>query len=279
MMKMSSASTANLTPITLRFGVFFDGTGNNQHNAMTMGEQGDKGGSYGNALSNVALLHALYPADAAYADGPQAFLKRYVEGVGTLAGEADHVYASATGHGRTGAEARVAEALQGMAEQLQAWRRAHPQATLEGVEFDLFGFSRGAAAVRHLANLLHEGAGGLLSVACETSINFIGLFDTVAAIIAPYRVTSTLQTAATVACAWAWVRVLPGTWCNWWPRMSGGITSRWCAVATTSCCRACTRILGVVTRRPFWSRCCCASRSPSVCPQACVSSSAASMPR
>lgn len=187
MMKMSSASTPNLTPITLRFGVFFDGTGNNQHNAMTMGEQGDKGGSYGNALSNVALLHALYPAEAANAEGPQAFLKHYVEGVGTLAGEADHVYASATGHGRTGAEARVAEALQGMAEQLQAWRQAHPQATLEGVEFDLFGFSRGAAAVRHLANLLHEGAGGLLSVACETSINFIGLFDTVAAIIAPLQ--------------------------------------------------------------------------------------------
>ena len=82
---------------------------------------------------------------------------------------------------------RNAEALQAMAEQLQAWRRAHPQATLEGVEFDLFGFSRGAAAVRHLANLLHEGAGGLLSVACETSINFIGLFDTVAAIIAPLQ--------------------------------------------------------------------------------------------
>lgn len=186
MMKMSSASTANLTPVTLRFGVFFDGTGNNLHNATAEGEQGDKGGSYGNALSNVALLHALYPADAACADGPQAFLKRYVEGVGTLAGEADHVYASATGHGRTGAEARVAEALQGMAEQLRAWRQAHPQATLEGVEFDLFGFSRGAAAVRHLANLLHEGAGGLL-LACKTSINFIGLFDTVAAIIAPLQ--------------------------------------------------------------------------------------------
>ncbi|HBM66878.1 MAG TPA: type IV secretion protein Rhs [Pseudomonas sp.] len=187
MMKMSSASTANLTPVTLRFGVFFDGTGNNLHNATAEGEQGDKGGSYGNALSNVALLHALYPADAAGADGPQAFLKRYVEGVGTQAGEADHVYASATGHGRTGAEGRVAEALQGMAEQLRAWRQAHPQATLEGVEFDLFGFSRGAAAVRHLANLLHDGAGGLLSLACKTSINFIGLFDTVAAIIAPLQ--------------------------------------------------------------------------------------------
>lgn len=186
MMKLSSG-TPTSAPVTLRFGVFFDGTGNNQHNATTVDEQGGKGGSYDNALSNVALLHALYPADTANADGAQAFLKRYVQGVGTLAGEADHVYASATGRGRTGAEARVAEALQGIAEQLQGWRRAHPQVSLERLEFDLFGFSRGAAAVRHLANLLHDGAGDLLSVACDTTINFIGLFDTVAAIIAPLQ--------------------------------------------------------------------------------------------
>ncbi|MBK4997467.1 DUF2235 domain-containing protein, partial [Pseudomonas sp. S37] len=183
-MKLSSGGTPTPERITLRFGVFFDGTGNNQHNATALAGQG---GSYANALSNVALLHALYPADATRADGQLAFLKHYVEGVGTLAGEADQVYASATGRGRTGAEARVAEALQGIAGQLQAWSQAHPQLLLERLEFDLFGFSRGAAAVRHLANLLHEGADGLLPVTCGISINFIGLFDTVAAIIAPLQ--------------------------------------------------------------------------------------------
>ncbi|MBI6922006.1 MULTISPECIES: DUF2235 domain-containing protein [Pseudomonas] len=184
MMKMSSGSTPIPTPATLRFGVFFDGTGNNRHNSMAVDEQR---GSYGNALSNVALLHALYPAGEADADGTRVFLKRYVEGVGTLAGEADHAYAAATGCGRTGVEARVAEALQGMAEQLQGWCRAHPQAAVARVEFDLFGFSRGAAAARHLGNLLQDGAGGLLPIACDISINFIGLFDTVAAIIAPLQ--------------------------------------------------------------------------------------------
>ncbi|PYB69288.1 type IV secretion protein Rhs [Pseudomonas sp. LB-090624] len=183
-MKSSSDSRANPAPVTLRFGLFFDGTGNNQHNAMAMAEQG---GSNPDALSNVALLHALYPADSPDAGGPLRFLKRYVEGVGTLAGEADHVYASATGRGRTGAEARVGEALQGIAGQLRGWCRAHPQASLARVEFDLFGFSRGAAAARHLANLLHDDAGGLLPVACDITINFIGLFDTVAAIIAPLQ--------------------------------------------------------------------------------------------
>ncbi|CAI3797840.1 hypothetical protein GLGCALEP_01928 [Pseudomonas sp. MM221] len=171
----------------VRFGVFFDGTGNNQRNAIPAQANGGKGASYSNALSNVAVLHALYPAEGASADGSVAFLSRYVEGTGTLAGEADDTYASATGRGRTGVEARVSEALEGIAKQLREWGQAHPQALLDGVEFDLFGFSRGAAAVRHLANLLHTDGGRLLAVPCGITINFIGLYDTVAAIIAPLR--------------------------------------------------------------------------------------------
>ncbi|SPO60525.1 Type IV secretion protein Rhs, partial [Pseudomonas inefficax] len=186
-MDLNSCSNARTTPLTLRFGVFFDGTGNNLNNVMAVDAPAGKGASYANALSNVALLHALYPAQGANADGTMAFLKRYVEGVGTLAGEADHAYASATGCGSRGAEARVEEALAGIAGQLRAWCEAHPQARLERVEFDLFGFSRGAAAVRHLANLLHDGGGERLVVPCGIVINFIGLFDTVAAIIAPLK--------------------------------------------------------------------------------------------
>ncbi|MGK0151661.1 T6SS phospholipase effector Tle1-like catalytic domain-containing protein [Pseudomonas putida] len=186
-MDLNSCSTAHITPVTLRFGVFFDGTGNNLNNVMPVDAPGGKGGSYANALSNVALLYALYPAQGAGADGATAFLKRYVEGVGTLAGEEDHVYAFFTGRGCRGAETRVNEALEGIAGQLREWGQANPQARLERVEFDLFGFSRGAAAVRHLANLLHDGGGSLLAVPCGIVINFIGLFDTVAAIIAPLQ--------------------------------------------------------------------------------------------
>ncbi|MCE7765952.1 DUF2235 domain-containing protein [Pseudomonas putida] len=171
----------------LRIGVFFDGTGNNQHNVMPTESNGGKGASYTNALSNVALLHALYPAEGPSGDGAMAFLSRYVEGVGTLAGAEDHAYASATGRGRTGVEARVTEALEGIAGQLRDWAHAHPLARLEGIEFDLFGFSRGAAAVRHLANLLRADGGRMLAVTCGITINFIGLFDTVAAIIAPFQ--------------------------------------------------------------------------------------------
>lgn len=183
-MVASNGGTPTPRRITLRFGVFFDGTGNNQHNATALAGHG---GSYANALSNVALLHALYPAQAADGEARRVFFKCYMEGIGTLAGETDPVYASATGRGRTGVEARVAEALQVIAGQLQGWCRAHPQCVPARLEFDLFGFSRGAAAVRHLANLLHDGAGQLLPVACDIAINFMGLFDTVAAIIAPLQ--------------------------------------------------------------------------------------------
>lgn len=175
------------TTMILRFGVFFDGTGNNQHNVMPTESNGGKGASYTNALSNVALLHALYPAEGASGDGAMAFLSRYVQGVGTLEGAEDHAYASATGRGRTGVEARVTEALEGIAGQLRDWAHAHPLTRLEGVEFDLFGFSRGAAAVRHLANLLYADGGRVLAVTCDITINFIGLFDTVAAIVAPLQ--------------------------------------------------------------------------------------------
>ncbi|WEK29525.1 MAG: DUF2235 domain-containing protein [Candidatus Pseudomonas phytovorans] len=186
-MELNSCSTATVAPVTLRFGVFFDGTGNNQHNAIPADASGGTGASYANALSNVALLHALYPVQGADTGGAKVFLKCYVEGVGTLAGEADGAYASATGRGHTGVQARVAEALAALAGQLRDWRQAHPQAVLAQVEFDLLGFSRGAAAARHMANLLHDDGGRLLQVPCAITVNFIGLFDTVAAIIAPLQ--------------------------------------------------------------------------------------------
>lgn len=153
--------------MTLRVGIFFDGTGNNQCN-LALGGNGE-GGSYGNALSNVALLHALYPTGPV---GDQIFIKRYVPGVGTREGAADSLYGQATGGGRTGVEARVAEVL--------AWLEGQQleRSVSAPLAFDLFGFSRGAAAARHLANRLVEA---------QWSINFIGLFDTVAAIVEPLR--------------------------------------------------------------------------------------------
>ncbi|WP_060508117.1 DUF2235 domain-containing protein [Pseudomonas sp. NBRC 111124] len=149
----------------VRVGIFFDGTGNNQGNATQ-------------PPSNIALLHGLYPQGQV---GAQQFIKLYVEGVGTTTGAPDSLYAQATGRGATGVQARVSQALTGVAEQLRLL------AVPERVEFDLFGFSRGAAAARHLANQLGTEEDLPAELQRARAINFIGLFDTVAAIVDPLR--------------------------------------------------------------------------------------------
>ncbi|MCZ9636662.1 DUF2235 domain-containing protein [Pseudomonas putida] len=181
-MSQQHATPASPRPVIVRMGVFFDGTGNNQGNASfsPLGS-GCEGGSYGNARSNVALLHALYPSGPV--DG-HLYLKHYVQGIGTTEGAADSTYGKATGCGETGIEARVEQALMRLDEQLHRYPDVEPAC----IEFDLFGFSRGAAAARHLANRLAKGASGLpVALQGDRQINFIGLFDTVAALVAPLK--------------------------------------------------------------------------------------------
>jgi len=168
---------------TLRVGIFFDGTGNNQANAMD--SDGGEAGSYGNAPSNIALLHALYPSGRM---GDQCFLKLYVEGVGTVQGAPDSAYDGLTGRGCTGVQARVDTALLDVAEQVRHCLASAPQVLPGYIAFDLFGFSRGAAAARHLANRLAKGGQSLPSeLQGDRVIEFVGLFDTVAAIVAPLQ--------------------------------------------------------------------------------------------
>ncbi|MFK3776143.1 phospholipase effector Tle1 domain-containing protein [Pseudomonas sp. NPDC089406] len=165
---------------TIHIGVFFDGTGNNQANATaTLGSPAN--GSYANARSNIALLHELYPTGKV---GGRQHLKLYVQGIGTNQGQPDSLFAQVTGRGGSGVMARVEQALATLGERLAAQLRGGAG----HVAFDLFGFSRGAAAARHMANRLGAGEAGLpAALQGERSINFIGLFDTVAAIVAPLR--------------------------------------------------------------------------------------------
>ncbi len=224
--------------ITLRIGVFFDGTGNNLANAAVteqcrhddlqlVGERtlqevidycqrhgfsdsnGDgyftqaPDGSYGNAPSNVARLFDLYQDDATRSlrkDESTASLKAYLEGIGTSSGEADSLYGQITGRGDTGIQARVRESPVEIQNQLDRLLRNNPHLQIDTLEFDIFGFSRGAAAARHFANELLKPGGGVLAGtlqsgqfglvdnfdwAANARINFIGLFDTVAAVIDP----------------------------------------------------------------------------------------------
>ena len=219
--------------ITLHVGLFFDGTGNNQGNSeaargclaisLGIGEQegadirqhcasfgfDGKGNSpdnsYSNDVTNVARLYGLYP-DQAYTQLPQgaeeAFLSVYLEGVGTVTGQADSVYGQASGQGSTGIVARVEQAPALILEQIRRLQDNNPGLIIWRIVFDLFGFSRGAAAARHCANDLVKGADSLLAKALpagspllvasfkwrhrtDFNLNFIGLFDTVPGVVAP----------------------------------------------------------------------------------------------
>ncbi len=224
--------------ITLRIGLFFDGTGNNQSNAAATAQcrQSDldsfsreelesiaatckqygfgefdgsafnsaPNNSYGNAPSNVAYLYDLYPDNTATPVGKDSeigYIRAYIEGIGTRSGgEDDVLIGQALGQGETGVVARVKEAPTLIERQLEQFLQINPGTAIRTVEFDVFGFSRGAAAARHCANevlkphrgvfseLLVGGRAGLLrsfDSAADVCINLVGLFDSVAAISDP----------------------------------------------------------------------------------------------
>ncbi|MCY1403421.1 hypothetical protein D9M71_186010 [compost metagenome] len=219
--------------IVLRLGLFFDGTGNNQANseavagcyAVNLGMSAEIGedirqhcaaygydgkgntpdNSYGNDVSNVARLHDLYPDQAEErlpSGAEEAYLKVYLEGIGTRSGLSDSLYSQGTGQGETGVVARVEQMPALVMEQLRRFRTANPSLKIRRIEIDLFGFSRGAAAARHCANDLLKGPNSLLARAMPVGtpgfletfswrhrsdfvLNFIGLFDTVAGIVSP----------------------------------------------------------------------------------------------
>ncbi|MBN3864067.1 type VI secretion system tip protein VgrG [Pseudomonas frederiksbergensis] len=221
-----------LEGITLRIGMFFDGTGNNKANSETVaacyapdanlaeaaeeiqkhcaaygydGNGSSPDNSYGNDVSNIARLYDLY-TDHAYKPLPEnsktASIAVYIEGIGTNNNGTDSLYSQATGRGETGVVARVERSPEKIMEQLRLFQQENPEVIIEKIEFDIFGFSRGAAAARHFANEVLKGEHSLLAKALPTgspllsrnvnwrlktdvTINFIGLFDTVAAIANP----------------------------------------------------------------------------------------------
>lgn len=210
--------------VTLRVGVFFDGTGNNASNsaaglqcraaALQIGEQEaqaiyqrcqayqlDPDSSYANDVSNIWRLLNLYREDAkavSVDDGFNAYLPVYVTGIGTATGEKDTLLpGQAFGRGATGVLAKVDEGITLLGKAIEGFGEANPDRELAGLELDIFGFSRGAAAARHfakqilkreqgpLAQLLGPGKVRLsagFAWPTAVTINFIGLFDTVAAI-------------------------------------------------------------------------------------------------
>lgn len=208
--------------ITLRIGVFFDGTGNNLFNAATGAacraeEQGFRqdqarsivrhcekfmlstDGSYAGAETNIARLYRLYESDVDRKldkSEIRSSISVYIEGIGTQAGQPDNLFSMGTGVGKSGVLGCVHSFPSAFAKQYVQFRLSNPKVSVEAVEFDLFGFSRGAAAARHFANEVLKVDGGIAAAGLlpclpwkrtKVKLNFIGVFDTVAAVADPMR--------------------------------------------------------------------------------------------
>ena len=120
--------------------VFFDGTENNIFNAKK--RPGEKS-SYGNDKSNVGLM---------FENLPGANVKVYLEGIGTKKDQKDSDPGKASGTGDYGIDARVREAFKAVVEKSDFKLKGEKP---QYVTFNVFGFSRGAAAARNFVHLVN----------------------------------------------------------------------------------------------------------------------------
>ncbi len=210
--------------ITLVLGVFFDGTGNNAVNtqnmlevfkakhyqisdpdaasilektAEDMGMTDSEATSYLGYYTNIHWLSTLYdnrlpPEEGIFQQGI------YIEGIGTEDGKPDSLLGQGLGISDTGVIAKTDKAVSKIAEAIKSLLIKIPdKVTVKAVQFDIFGFSRGAAAARHFANRI-QNADPLIIAAIRQGLarftytgapagktRFIGIMDTVAAIGTP----------------------------------------------------------------------------------------------
>ncbi|KXO08826.1 T6SS phospholipase effector Tle1-like catalytic domain-containing protein [Marinobacter excellens] len=202
--------------IHLEVGLFTDGTMNNAANTQAFKEQLEQeclipyenntisreecerrmglmlGDSYANAASNVAKLWDLYIEEEKEEEGTSTYRRKiYAPGAGTKTGDDDVLYSAATGMGEAGIVPQVTYAFSQLAQQAKDTFQDKP---INRLTLDLFGFSRGAAAARHAAHEINQGESGLLAEILAQNhipwpetveIRFVGLFDSVAAIVNP----------------------------------------------------------------------------------------------
>ncbi len=219
-------------------GVFFDGTGNNKYNvearkkgeiSMEKAKERDYASYFAN-YSNIARLWNLYKKDYISDNKTNKktyYTRAYIEGIGTKRGMPDDMIGSGMGRLERGILGKVGDAYQEVIKEFKkdkipsGKKKNHLGKTVPHIDelvIDIFGFSRGAAAARHFANIVNtafepereerywsisqkdfayrkikrQPPGGSFGKALEKAgfplgdtvikIRFIGLFDTVAAV-------------------------------------------------------------------------------------------------
>lgn len=213
--------------VTLVLGIFFDGTGNNAVNTRNMlaactaqhfdidnpdaerilqksasekmGLSGTEATSYYGYYTNIHWLNELYlkryPPDGHYIQ-----YAVYIEGIGTQAGEADSMIGLGLGTSDYGVIAKTDDAVAQLAEAIKAaLDQLHGEFSVDTFLFDIFGFSRGAAAARHFANRVQSEDGAIVNAINAGMVKqvytgkpagktrFMGIFDTVTAVGTPFN--------------------------------------------------------------------------------------------
>ncbi|WP_369815711.1 phospholipase effector Tle1 domain-containing protein [Erwinia sp. ErVv1] len=216
--------------ITLTIGVFFDGTGHNAVNTQNMlkactaghynlddpeaesilakcarenfGVSGSGATSYTGYYTNIHWLSTLY-SRRFNEDSPDVQRAIYIDGIGTDAGKPDSKLGQGFGISDTGVVAKTDKAVSMLADSIQAAldavsnKQTDYTFIIRSLQFDIFGFSRGAAAARHFANRIQSEDPAIISAIRQAMTGktfngspagrtrFIGIFDTVAAIGTP----------------------------------------------------------------------------------------------
>ncbi|OCG16181.1 hypothetical protein A9G24_04960 [Gilliamella sp. App6-5] len=218
--------------VILTIGVFFDGTANNSFNismreeyqqALARGETPEItfpvfNTSYTNDHSNVYKLYQMYHSDlkkdivklSKDKNGVAHYqLSVYIEGVGSRIGESDSNIGFATGLGVTGIKGKINRAIIEIKKELKTFLGKAPKTRIQQINYDVFGFSRGAATARYFTNFVADKLNDkdkqgnnnpltkMLKQALEGKISdhwqghanghvhFLGIFDTVAGIGRP----------------------------------------------------------------------------------------------
>ncbi|MBV8328769.1 DUF2235 domain-containing protein [Chryseobacterium sp.] len=148
-----SPSISKEEVLDITIGIFFDGTLNNKTNTTAKKENNEAykkyGGvpednnSYNNDWSNVARMWDNYDKSFGI----------YIEGIGTEDSKGDATLGYAFGTGETGIRSKVRKGCEEIVKKVKNIKSSKKADKIAVLTFDVFGFSRGAAAAR---NFVHE---------------------------------------------------------------------------------------------------------------------------
>lgn len=191
-----------MTKHIIRLGVFFDGTGNEGFNAEIKQEK-LKSKSYKLSPTNIYRLYNNYKFNSLNKNKQEQKLENrsysnalYIGGIGTLPYQTDRLWDGIFGNVSkyAGADAKIRQAIYLIVEELQYYLKFYVHNTIDSIqiEFDIFGFSRGAALARMFSKQIDDSNSVLNKVLKDNvknnifftiSINFMGLYDTVGSFI------------------------------------------------------------------------------------------------